>query len=316
MNLKIYKNMQIVFMGTPEFAVPSLQALINSEHTVGAVICQPDKPVGRKQVLTAPPVKKLADKHEITVIQPERLRGNTDFLRKLEEISPDLICVTAYGKILPVEILQLPNIGCINVHASLLPKYRGAAPINWAIINGEDITGVTTMLMDKGMDTGDILLKKKIEIRYEDTSLSISEKLSVIGAELLLITIKEYVNKKIKPEMQNENEATYAPLLKKEHGIIDWDKPAVDLRNQIRGLLPWPVAYTFIKNKMLKIFSADIVEDSGTPGSILKSTKSELVIGAGKNSLSLNEVQLEGNRVMDIKSFLAGRELKAGDKLN
>lgn len=303
-------------MGTPEFAVPSLQALINSEHTVRSVVCQPDKPAGRKQVLTAPPVKLLANKYGIAVLQPEMLRGNTDFFQKLAETSPDLICVTAYGKILPVEILELPKLGCMNVHASLLPKYRGAAPVNWAIINGEKITGITTMLMDKGMDTGDMLLKKEIEIRDDDTSVTLSERLSVMGAELLLETISGYINNRIKPVKQNDDDATYAPMLKKEHGLIDWSKSAFDIRNQIRGLLPWPVSYTFINNKMLKIFSADIVGDSGTPGCILKSTKTELVIGTGRDSLSLQEVQLEGNRVMDIKSFLSGRDLKEGEILN
>ena len=196
-----------------------------------------------------------------------------------------------------------------------MPKYRGAAPINWAIINGEKMTGITTMLMDRGMDTGDMLLKNEIEIRHEDTSVTMSEKLSLTGADLLLKTISGYINNNIKPVKQNDDEATYAPMLKKEHGIIDWAKTAEEIRNQIRGLLPWPVSYTFIGKKMLKIFSADIVEDSGKPGVITQSSKSQLVIGTGKNSLSLKEVQLEGSRVMDIKSFVTGRELKVGQKL-
>lgn len=307
--------MRIIFMGTPDFAVHSLQALINSEYQVVAVVCQSDKPVGRKQVLTAPPVKQHAAKYGITVLQPEILRGNTDFHKKLEELNPELICVTAYGKILPVEILELPRFGCINVHASLLPKYRGAAPINWAIINGERITGITTMLMDKGMDTGDILLKSELEILDDDTSETLSDKLSEIGAELLLKTIRGYIDDSIKPVKQDENQATYAPMLKKETGLIDWTMAADSIRNLSRGLLPWPVAYTFLDKKILKIYSADIVKETGMPGHVIRSSKSELVIGTGSDSLSLKEVQLEGNRVMDIKSFLAGRSIKEKDRL-
>ncbi len=245
-------------MGTPEFAVPSLKALLDSDNKVLAVICQPDKPVGRKRELSKPATKKFAESLNIPVIQPSKIKNNKEFLNKLKEYSSDLICVTAYGKILPKSILDLPSKGCINVHASILPKYRGAAPINWAIIKGETQTGITTMKMDEGMDTGDILLIEKTEIEFADTSETLSERLSEIGAKLLIKTIDQLIKDNLKPIEQDDSKSSLAPILKKEHGKIDWTKTALEIRNQIRGLLPWPVAFTYLNGKMLKIFDAGI----------------------------------------------------------
>jgi len=307
--------MKIIFMGTPEFALPCLKSLTKSDDKVIAVVCQPDKPVGRKRELSKPPVKKFAESLNIPVIQPSRIKNNEEFLGKLKDHSPDLICVAAYGKILPIEVLELPKYGCINVHSSILPKYRGAAPINWAIINGETKTGITTMLMDEGMDTGDILLIEETEIEAADTSETLSLRLSELGASLLIKTISELKNGNLKPIKQNDSESSLAPMLKKEHGNIDWTKTAIEIRDQIRGLLPWPCAFTHLNGKMLKIFDAAISDESGDPGQVIQSDKKVLRISCKEGSLDLLQVQLEGNKKMDIKSFLAGRKIEEGASL-
>jgi len=304
--------MKIIFMGTPEFAVPCLKSLTESNDKVIAVVCQPDKPVGRKRELSKPAVKKFAENLNIPVIQPAKIKNNEEFLGKLKDHSPDLICVAAYGKILPIKILELPKYGCINVHSSILPKYRGAAPINWAIINGETKTGVTTMLMDEGMDTGDILLSQETEITFDETSETLTERLSKIGARLLIETIQDLKKDNLKPIKQDDSQSSTAPMLKKEHGIIDWTKTAIEIRNQIRGLLPWPVAYTLLNGKMLKIFDAAISDETGEPGHVIQSDKKVLRISCKEGSLDLLEIQLEGNKKMDIKSFLAGRKIEEG----
>jgi len=297
--------MNIIFMGTPEFAVPSLQALIDSEYNVVAVVCQPDRPSGRGRKLTSPPVKILAEANSIPVLQPEKVRTD-EFYETLKEFKPDLICVTAYGRIIPKNILELPKYGCLNVHASLLPKYRGAAPINWAIINGEKNTGITTMLMDEGMDTGDILLKKEIEIGENDTSIELGEKLSNIGAALLIETIKKGQNDEIKPIKQNDDEATSAPIIKKDVGKIDWSRSAIEIRNLIRGTQPWPGAFTSYQDKNLKIFKAVVDDMEGNPGEILNSNNGRLVIGTGNKSLSIEELQIEGGKRLNVSDFLRG----------
>lgn len=302
-------------MGTPEFAVPCLKFLTESDDKVIAVVCQPDKPVGRKRELSKPPVKKFAESLNIPVIQPAKIRNNEEFFAKLKEHSPDLICVGAYGKILPIEILELPKYGCINVHSSILPKYRGAAPINWAVINGETTTGITTMLMDEGMDTGDILLTEETIIDVNDTSESLSLRLSEIGASLLIKTISELKNGNLKPIKQIDSESSIAPMLKKEHGNIDWTKTAIEIRDQIRGLLPWPCAFTHLNGKMLKIFDSGISDQKGNPGQVVYADKNILRISCAKGSLDLLQVQLEGNRKMDIKSFLMGRQIEIGTTL-
>ena len=292
-------------MGTPEFAVPSLQALIDSEYNVVAVVCQPDRPSGRGRKLTSPPVKILAEANSIPVFQPEKVRTD-EFYETLKEFKPDLICVTAYGRIIPKNILELPKYGCLNVHASLLPKYRGAAPINWAIINGEKTTGITTMLMDEGMDTGDILLKKEIEIGENNTSIELGEKLSNIGAALLIETIKKGQNDEIKPIKQNDDEATSAPIIKKDVGKIDWSRSAKEIRNLIRGTQPWPGAFTSYQDKNLKIFKAVVDDMEGNPGEILNSNNGRLVIGTGNKSLSIEELQIEGGKRLNVSDFLRG----------
>jgi len=306
--------MKIIFMGTPDFAVPSLKALIDSKYNVVGVVCQPDRPSGRGRKLTSPPVKILAEAESIPVLQPEKIRTD-EFLDEIKFYNPDLICVTAYGKIIPPNILEHPKYGCVNVHASLLPKYRGAAPINWAIINGEKNTGITTMLMDEGMDTGDILLKKEIEIGEDDTSIELSEKLSAIGALLLIETIEKSQNDEIRPLKQKDSEATYAPIIKKEVGKIDWNKSADSIRDLVRGTQPWPGAFTSYNGKNLKIFKASVNSLRGDPGKVLVSDGGKLVIGTGQNSLDISELQIEGGKRLKVTDFLRGNNLETGTTL-
>ncbi len=298
-------------MGTPEFAVPCLKALIESEDEVVAVVAQPDKPKGRGRKLTPPPTKVLAEEHNILILQPDKIKTQ-EFLEELNELRPDLICVTAYGKILPKDILELPTHDCINVHASLLPKYRGAAPINWAIVRGEKETGITTMLMDVGMDTGDMLLKQELQIEDQDDAGVLSEKLSNMGGKLLIETINHLKEGKLKPVKQDESQATYAPMLKKSDGEIDWGKPALELWNLIRGMNPWPGTFTSFEGKSLKIFKTQVIEGQGKPGEILESGSGVLRVATGQGALDILELQIEGGKRLDIKSFLSGRKILAG----
>ena len=307
----ILANMRIIFMGTPEFAVPSLKALIESEHEVVAVVAQPDRPKGRGHKLTPPPTKVLAQEHNVTVLQPDKIK-NLEFYDQLQYFNPDLICVTAYGKILPKDILELPPHGCINVHASLLPKYRGAAPINWAIVRGETVTGITTMLMDEGMDTGDMLLKQELAIADDDDAGIISETLSQMGGDLLIQTIKELLEGALSPTKQDESQATYAPMLKKSDGEINWASPAAEIHNLIRGMNPWPGTFTKLGDKSLKIFRTEIVEGQGNPGEVLSSDKYSLKVATGGGALGILELQLEGNKRLDIKSFITGHPIEKG----
>ncbi len=306
--------MKIIFMGTPDFAVPSLQALIGSGDEIVAVVCQPDKPKGRGLEMAAPPTKVIAEKHGIPVLQPQKIKTE-EFFNELKKFSPDLICVAAYGKILPKNILDLPPHGCINVHASILPKYRGAAPINWAIIRGEKITGITTMKMDEGMDTGDMLLKKEIPIEDEDTGETLSQKLSLIGAELLIETIKLLKERRLNPIPQDHSQATYAPMLKKEDGKIIWSKSAEEVRNLIRGALPWPGAYTTLDGKLLKIYKARVSDGVGNPGEVIKSDSGILRIATGSGALDVLELQIEGGKRLKAEEFLRGRKIKEGSVL-
>lgn len=301
-------------MGTPEFAVPSLRELVNSKHEVVCVVCQPDKPKGRGRKLSPPPTKLLAIENSIPVLQPDKIKTD-EFYEQMKGLSPDLICVTAYGKILPTSILSLPKHGCINVHASLLPKYRGAAPINWAIINGEKKTGITTMFMDEGMDTGDILLTEETKIADQDTSIDLSHKLSEIGAELLIKTIGKLEADELVPVKQNDDEATYAPMIKRDIGKIDWNKSADEIRNLIRGTQPWPGAFTTYNGKNLKIYKADINITEGEAGDVLLSDEGILTIGAGKNSLDILELQIEGGKRLNVNEFLRGNKIDEGVKL-
>ncbi|MEM7009674.1 MAG: methionyl-tRNA formyltransferase [Thermodesulfobacteriota bacterium] len=303
--------MRVVFMGTPEFAVASLKALIESEDDVVAVVAQPDRPKGRGHHISEPPTKVLAMEHNITVLQPEKIK-NQEFYDQLQYFNPDLICVTAYGKILSKEILDLPPHGCINVHASLLPKYRGAAPINWALVRGETITGITTMLMDEGMDTGDMLLKKELEIADEDDAGVISKRLSEMGGALLIETIAQLKQGKLTPQKQDGSQATYAPMLKKSDGEIDWTKPALELHNLIRGMNPWPGTFTHFSGKSLKIFKSQVSQGQAKPGEVLESSTNYLTVATGDGALDILELQIEGGKRLDAKSFLTGRKIPKG----
>ncbi len=298
-------------MGTPELAVRSLRALIGSEEDVVAVVTQPDKPKGRGLEVLPPPIKVLAEKYGIPVLQPAKIKTE-EFFNQLKGFNPDLICVTAYGKILPKNILDLPPYGCINVHASLLPKYRGAAPINWAIIRGEKITGITTMKMDEGMDTGDMLFKEELPIDDEDDGETLSERLSELGVKLLVETIKLLKEGKCNPIPQDHSEATYAPMLKKEDGKIYWNKSAEEIRNLIRGAIPWPGAYTSLDGKLLKVYKARVSEGEGKPGEVIKSESEILRVATGKGALDLLEIQTEGGKRLETEAFLRGRKIKEG----
>lgn len=304
--------MKIVFMGTPDFAVPCLQRIIDMGHKVTGVFTQPDKPKGRGMELAPPPVKELALKYGITVYQPEKLRDGTalEILRKLE---PDLIVVVAYGRILPKEILMLPPLGCVNVHGSLLPKYRGAAPIQWSVINGDAVTGVTTMYMDEGMDTGDMILKSETAIGEDETAGELFDRLCGIGADCLEETLKLIGEGRAPRTPQDHGQATHAPMLEKKMGEIDFGKSAGELHNLIRGLSPWPGAYTKFGGKLLKIHGTKPVQQSGQPGEILDAERA--VIACGSGAIELLVVQPEGKARMSGAEFLRGRRLSKGDSL-
>lgn len=302
--------MRILFMGTPDFAAESLRAMICANMNVVGAISQPDKPKGRGHKLVPTEVKALAEEANIAVYQPEKLKDN-EILPLLRELKPDLIVVTAYGKILPKYIIDYPKYGCINVHASLLPKYRGAAPIQWAIINGEATTGVTTMKMDEGLDTGDILLVKETRIGEEETAEQLFDRLAKLGGELLVETIKNIES--ITPKRQNDDEYTYAPVLNKEMGKIDWSKSAKEISNLIRGLNSWPLAYTTYENEIVKIVKAKAVEGSGEAGTILEMRKGEgLIVACGKDALCIKIAQFPNSKKMNIEDYARGHKIEIG----
>lgn len=305
--------MKILFMGTPEFAVPCLEALVESGHDVCGAITQPDKPVGRGHKLTPPPVKKYAVEHGIDVFQPETLKDFA-FQNELEKMAPDLIIVVAYGKILPEYILNYPKYGCINMHASLLPKYRGAGPIQWSVINGETKTGVTSMQMEKGLDTGDMLLKCETEIGEYETADELHDRLMVMGADLLIKTIVALEKGELKPQKQNDDESTYAPMISKETAKIDWTKSAKDVINLIYGMNSWPVAHTLYMGEVMKIRRAVHGKVSkGNCGQILSADVNgvEVLCGDGK-SIIVTEVQFQGSKAMSVRDYLNGHEIKTG----
>lgn len=306
--------MRIVFMGTPEFSVPSLNALIRSSHTVVGVVTQPDRPKGRGQELSASPIKQLALEHKIPILQPLKMKDPA-FLEALAAWKPDLIAVTAFGRILPKVVLDLPSKGCINVHASLLPKYRGAGPIQWAIIKGERETGITTMLMDEGMDTGAMLLQDKISLEPDDTAGTLSVKLAEIGGRLLITTMEQWEKGSLTPTPQDHGRATMAPLLKKEDGLLDWTQSAADLANRVRGLTPWPGAYTFASEERWAIWRAAATEQhagGATPGTVHSTTKDALLVATGKGLLAITELQPANSRKMTAAQYLAGHPLRTG----
>jgi methionyl-tRNA formyltransferase len=308
--------MRILFMGTPEFAVPCLEALIKSEHQVVGAVTQPDKPAGRGHKLTPPPVKVCAEENGITVFQPETLKDFA-FKAELDELKPDLIIVVAYGKILPEYILNFPKHGCINMHASLLPKYRGAGPIQWVVINGEKKTGITSMLMEKGLDTGDMLLKCETEIGEYETAEHLHDRLMVMGADLMVETIKQLEKGELKPEKQNDAESCYAPMISKETAKIDWTKPAREIINLICGMNSWPVAHTLYMGELMKIYMARIGKTSGSAcGQIISADENgiEVVCGDGKTVI-VTDVQFKGSRQMKVRDWLNGHKIEIGEIL-
>lgn len=311
--------MRVVFMGTPGFAVGTLKALLEAGHDVAAVVTQPDKPKGRGKELLMTPVKAEAVKHDIPVFQPERVRKNEEFLEELKKLAPDVIVVVAFGQLLPVSVLTLPKYGCVNVHASLLPMYRGAAPLQWVIINGEKVSGVTTMQMDKGLDTGDMLLKEEVAIEPKETYETYHDKLSVVGAQLLIKTLDGLEAGTITPVKQ-EGDTCYASMIDKSLGNLDFTRPAVELERLLRGLDPAPAAYSFLDGKLLKLFGADVVDSdkeysAQECGIITNITKNTFDITTGAGVLRVNEVQLEGKKRMDAASFLRGCRLTEGTAL-
>lgn len=305
--------MKIVFMGTPDFAVPSLQALLDAGHEVCAVYTQPDKPQGRKQILTAPPVKELALQRGIPVYQPATLK-NEDEQAKLRALAPEVIIVVAYGKLLPKAVLDIPPRGCINVHGSLLPRWRGAAPIQWSIIAGDQKAGVTTMQMAEGLDTGDMLLTYETKIGARETAGELFDRLAQAGAALLVETLEKLDS--ITPRPQDDSQSCYAHMLDKQMAVIDWTKSAHEIDCLIRGLSPWPIALTTLAGARLKIYAAEPVSGTGKPGEVLESDpKKGLTVACGAGALALHEVQLVGGKRMKSADFLRGHAIDKGTML-
>lgn len=305
--------MKIVFMGTPDFAESILNALIESSHTVTAVVTQPDKQKGRGKEVQFSPVKECALKHGIQVLQPERIKA-PEAVEELKTLDADIFVVAAFGQILSKEILDMPRYGCINVHASLLPKYRGAAPIQWSVINGDQETGVTIMQMNEGMDTGDMILKTVVPITSEDTGDSMYEKLATAGAALCTDVLDMIENGELHATVQDSTEATYAKRLTKEMGHIRFSKSAVEIERLIRGLNSWPSAYTYLNGKTFKIWKAKVLdrEATGTPGTVAEVTKQSIIVNTGDGLLELLEVQLEGKKRMVTACFLLGYPVTVG----
>ena len=303
--------MRVIFMGTPEFAVAALNKIHEAGHEVAAVYTQPDKAKGRSGKLQPPPVKVRAMELGLPVFQPERLREeeNVTAIRALE---PEIIIVAAYGQILPESILAIPPLGCINIHASLLPKYRGAAPIERSILDGEEKTGVTTMYMAKGLDTGDMIEQAETEILPEDTGETLTERLAGMGGELILSTMEKLKNGTAVRTPQKEEESSYAKMLDKAMGEMDFSRTATELERSIRALIPWPCASTVIDGKRVKIYRAEVTEQSGTPGEILEVTKKYFTIACGSGALRIRNLQPEGKKPMDTAAYLNGKKLEAG----
>lgn len=306
--------MKIIFMGTPDFAAASLEALIASRHEIQAVVTQPDKPKGRKGELTPSPVKVIAKREGIKVYQPLKVRDE-EFVKTLRAYNPDVMVVVAFGQIIPLSILKMPKYGCVNIHGSLLPKYRGAAPIQWAVLDGEKETGITTILMDEGIDTGDILLKKTIKIDTDETSGSLFDKLMALGAKTILETLDELEKGSLTPTKQGESPTAYAKMLTKAMGLIDFTRPAKELDCFVRGMDPWPSAYTLLAGKTLKLWKVRAVEESGKAGSVIDIDKESFTVACGEGAIEVLEVQLEGKKRMSAGDFLKGSTLNIGQEL-
>ena len=304
-------------MGTPEFAVPSLDILLKEGYEVVAVVTQPDKPKGRGNKMSVSPVKEYALKHGIEVLQPERVK-TSDFAEKIKKINPDLMVTAAYGKILPKSVLDVPKYGCINVHGSLLPKYRGAAPIQWSIIDGEKVTGITTMFTDVGMDTGDMLIKGEIEITEYMTAGELHDKLSVLGAEVLKETLRKLKDGSLERVPQSDSEATYASMMTKDTGLIDWAKSSKEIHNLVRGTNPWPGAYTYYCGEKMKIWlTSNISEDTHNlkAGTICNVGRDGIIVACGIGKLIIKEVQFECCRRMCVEDYICGHKMDEGEVL-
>jgi methionyl-tRNA formyltransferase len=308
--------MRVVFMGTPEFAVPSLEALLKSDDRVVGVVTQPDRPKGRGQPLTSSPIKLVAERERLPLLQPIKMKDPA-FLGALANWKPDLITVTAFGRILPPAILNLPPKGCINVHGSLLPKYRGAGPIQWALINGETETGITTMLMDEGMDTGAILLQERLTISPEDTAGTLSPRLAELGGRLLIATLTQLKAGSLMPRQQDHSQATLAPMLKKEDGAVDWTMSATAIANRIRGLTPWPGAYTYSGEERWIIWRAAAMAEQAKEmaGMVTQVTKDAIHVATGDGVLILRELQPANRRRMTVSQYLAAHPISVGSVL-
>ena len=307
-------SLRIIFMGTPEFACPTLQRLIDRGENLIAVVTQPDRPKGRGQKPEPPPVKTVAERHGIAVFQPTKVR-TPESIEHIRELAPDLVVVVAFGQILPQRLLDVPRFGCVNVHASLLPRYRGAAPLNWVLINGETETGVTTMHMDAGLDTGDMLLVKRTPIDPDEDARSLHDRMSLLGAEALTETLDLLIAGKLVPEKQNDAQTCYAPLLKKETGEIDWRKKPLEINNLVRGVTPWPGAFTWLNGMYLKIFKVRTADSAGEPGVVLASGREGIEVACSGGSVIIEELQLEGKKRLPARNFLAGYALPPGRRL-
>lgn len=311
--------MKVIFMGTPDFAVGTLEALIEAGHEVVLAVTQPDKPKGRGKEMQYTPVKECALKHDIPVFQPIRVR-EAECIEELRKYNADIMVVVAFGQILPKEILEMCTYGCVNVHASLLPKYRGSAPIQWAIIDGEEVTGVTTMQMDEGLDTGDMLLKTEIPVEPKETGGSLFDKLAQAGAKLCVETLEALQNGTVTPIPQGETTTAYAKMLDKQLGDINWNKTAVEIERLIRGLTPWPSAYTNWNEKVMKIWDAEVSDidvemEDAKPGTIVKVEKDAFYVQTGEGLLKVCELQIPGKKRMDAGAFLRGYQVKVGEEL-
>jgi methionyl-tRNA formyltransferase len=304
---------RIVFMGTPDFAVKSLEACLELGEVV-AVVTQPDRPRGRGQSVSHSPVKQLALAKGLPVLQPAKLCG-TNFADELRALDADVAVVTAYGKILPKDVLEAPRHGCVNVHASLLPRFRGAAPIQWAIASGDAVTGVCLMQMDEGMDTGPIIDRAELPILPSDTFATLHDKLAVLGAELLLRALPKYLAGELKPVPQATTGVVMAPMIKKEDGQLDFTKPAAELERRLRAFTPWPGAFTYLGNALLKVHAAKVKAGKGEPGTVLSAGPEGLEIACGEGSLLCEQLQPEGKRVMSAREFLAGHQVPVGTRL-
>lgn len=308
--------MKVVFMGTPDFAAASLNSIVKS-HDILCVITQPDKPKGRGQKMQYTAVKEAALKHDIKVLQPIRIKEEREVIDYIKGLNPDIIIVVAYGQILSKEILSIPKYGCINVHASLLPKLRGAAPINWAIINGDSVTGVTIMQMNEGLDTGDMLLKSEIEIFEDENAGSLHDRLMNLGGSLLSEALSKIETKEIKGEVQDDSISTYAHMMKKDLGHINWDNDAKNIYNLFRGVIPWPGAYTYYNDTLIKIWDCSYIKENfnGKIGEILKADKNGILVSAKNGAILITELQKIGGKRLDVASFLNGNALAIGEIL-